>query len=198
MSDEWEKYNKDSRTVCKYGSKCYQKNPQHHSKFKHPPQNLKRKNNDSPPKHKRVKPDSKIQNQKPELLTDYDKPQNKDVDTSKTNATTSNEDTQLEVESVPEILLPSNITFYNDIVDIKSTIKELFLVDMPTDFYKFYESLKDVPNFNQLLSSVNLELIGPFDLLLDKLPILSDKDLYLIHWRFFFDPPEFQVSNSRS
>lgn len=39
MSDEseYEKYVKDSRTACKYGTKCYQKNPMHHKKYKHPP-----------------------------------------------------------------------------------------------------------------------------------------------------------------
>ena len=33
----------DKRKVCKYGSRCYQKNPDHHKKYKHPP---KRKLND--------------------------------------------------------------------------------------------------------------------------------------------------------
>ena len=32
-----DEYNNDKRTACKYGSLCYQKNPQHHTKYKHPP-----------------------------------------------------------------------------------------------------------------------------------------------------------------
>lgn len=27
----------DTRLPCKYGQKCYQKNPLHHQKYKHPP-----------------------------------------------------------------------------------------------------------------------------------------------------------------
>lgn len=40
MSQQDEAYNKyvtDSRIPCKYGIKCYQKNPVHHQKYKHPP-----------------------------------------------------------------------------------------------------------------------------------------------------------------
>ena len=29
-------FDSDPRTICKYGIKCYQKNSQHHKKFKHP------------------------------------------------------------------------------------------------------------------------------------------------------------------
>lgn len=32
-------YKNDSRIPCRYGAKCYQKNPLHHNKYKHPPSN---------------------------------------------------------------------------------------------------------------------------------------------------------------
>ncbi|KYM76181.1 UPF0609 protein C4orf27 like protein [Atta colombica] len=38
---EFQAYKDDSRIPCKYGTKCYQKNPQHHSKYKHPPKGEK-------------------------------------------------------------------------------------------------------------------------------------------------------------
>ena len=31
---------KDVRQMCKYGENCYQKNPMHHQKFRHPSKNL--------------------------------------------------------------------------------------------------------------------------------------------------------------
>ena len=31
---------KDLRQMCKYGDKCYQKNPMHHQKFRHPQKDL--------------------------------------------------------------------------------------------------------------------------------------------------------------
>ena len=34
---ERQKYVNDSRIACKYGAKCYQKNPIHQEKYKHPP-----------------------------------------------------------------------------------------------------------------------------------------------------------------
>ncbi|KAJ8951757.1 hypothetical protein NQ318_012608 [Aromia moschata] len=48
---DYERYNEDPRAVCKYGTKCYQKNPAHQEKYKHPP---KRKNNGAanPPRKK--------------------------------------------------------------------------------------------------------------------------------------------------
>lgn len=30
-------FEEDSRIACQYGIKCYQKNPSHHAKYKHPP-----------------------------------------------------------------------------------------------------------------------------------------------------------------
>lgn len=35
-SSEDESFENDPRTACKYGEKCYQRNPQHHKRFKHP------------------------------------------------------------------------------------------------------------------------------------------------------------------
>ncbi|GBP07019.1 Histone PARylation factor 1 [Eumeta japonica] len=64
---------------------------------------------------------------------------------------------------------------------------------MPSDFYIFFEKLKEDGSIEEILSSVNLQLIGPYDLLLGKLPMIEEKELYLIHWRFFYDPPEFQA-----
>lgn len=36
-------YNTDKRTPCRYGMKCFQKNPAHGAKYKHPPGHNKRK-----------------------------------------------------------------------------------------------------------------------------------------------------------
>lgn len=35
--DPYEVFIKDKRTPCNYGAKCYQKNPAHREKYKHPP-----------------------------------------------------------------------------------------------------------------------------------------------------------------
>lgn len=199
MADKWQEYVDDPRTVCKYGKNCYQKNPQHRDKFKHPP-NIKRKNTNL--KHtgnKRAK--AKINNQKSPK---------KEFDVATVPVQSVNEDDHIEDSSdklVPlkqetknehqplHINIPKNITYFSySIEDVETIIQNLFLVKMPSDFYKFYECLKeDSENIEETLKDVKLQLIGPFDLLMGKLPILEDKELYLVHWRYYYDPPEFQV-----
>ncbi|XP_072941499.1 histone PARylation factor 1 [Epargyreus clarus] len=204
MSDEqWQDYLKDTRQMCKYGAKCYQKNADHLNKFKHPPQQFKGKA-DKMRNNARVSPYSRNEEAKrapPKLPTENEtsSPQSSDtntlsaqeavVDVVEEKSNTSVDDNV----SFPKITINDNTQYHDNGSDNK-IYRECFLVDMPSDFFKFYECLKNEPgSVEKLLASVNLQLIGPYDLLLGKLPIIDDKDLYLIHWRFFYDPPEFQA-----
>lgn len=85
----------------------------------------------------------------------------------------------------------------NSYFDKKLFIKEKFLVEMPTDFYSFYELCVRLQPLNPLLAfaGVDLILVGPFDVLADKFTKAREKshEEYLIHWRYFYDPPEFQT-----
>lgn len=77
-------------------------------------------------------------------------------------------------------------------------IMDLFLVEMPKDFFQFYEFCKNISKDNPLSAckSVRLKLVGPYDILDGKIKISSsenNKEKYLIHWRYYYDPPEFQV-----
>lgn len=192
MSDKWDEYDKDSRVACKYGSKCYQKNPNHHATYKHPPQQKRGKKQNN-----RLHPYKKAN--KPEIQTNPDKNEKeskklKEASTSSSiNKTHGDNILPDKYETTSHLQIPETITYYDKDTD-PSILKELFLVEMPPDFFKFYEALNGIDNtIEKTLSSVNLELIGPYDLLMGKLPKLDDKELYLIHWRFFYDPPEFQA-----
>jgi len=84
------------------------------------------------------------------------------------------------------------------ISDAERIIMDLFLVEMPKDFFQFYEFCKSISKNNPLLAckSVRLKLVGPYDVLDGKIKMSSsedDKEEYLIHWRYYYDPPEFQV-----
>ncbi|XP_075234686.1 histone PARylation factor 1 isoform X2 [Lycorma delicatula] len=93
-------------------------------------------------------------------------------------------------------------------MDVKTKIKTYFLVDMPDDFYKFWSFCESVGN--SLLSQgnpldafkiVGLKLVGPFDVLANKFNnnIIYNSKALLRHYRFYYDPPEFQtvlVSNN--
>lgn len=184
MSELWKKYIDDPRKICKYGVNCYQKNPQHHADYKHPPPKGKRRLEKKPMNPKRTKID--------EDETNMSLVENTALEKTKALEDTSIAEKAPEVKTAVKLVsLPKDITFYDPTVK-EELFKELFLVNMPTDFYKFYEYLKEEGNADLALSRVNLQLIGPYELLMGRLPIVDDKDLYLIHWRFFYDPPEFQ------
>lgn len=81
-------------------------------------------------------------------------------------------------------------------------IKHKFLVEMPRDFYAFWEyckanAKKDTKPEN-ILSKFGLILVGPFDVLAGKFAEaqMYEPGDYLRHCRFFYDPPEFQVRHS--
>lgn len=45
-----------------------------------------------------------------------------------------------------------------------------------------------------LVSSVGLTLVGPYDILAGKHKKAKSTDVnFSLHWRFFYDPPEFQT-----
>ena len=47
------------------------------------------------------------------------------------------------------------------------------------------------------LKNLGLTAVGPYDILSEKCKKFTNKKNknFLLHWRFYFDPPEFQVSS---
>lgn len=76
-------------------------------------------------------------------------------------------------------------------------IKKKFLVSMPEDFWAFWDFCRDLHNDvpQEALKSVGLTLVGPFDVLGSKFAGATENDSvdYLLHWRYYYDPPEFQT-----
>ncbi|EGI70312.1 PREDICTED: UPF0609 protein C4orf27 homolog [Acromyrmex echinatior] len=223
---EFQAYKNDSRIPCQYGIKCYQKNPQHHSKYKHPPkgETVKEKTEKIITGEKRKHPitdDKKVQAKSPrrklqktlessernlhsffsnlkknDVIIDNNKNDNetfkekteasdKKVSLNGHNSVNSTENDATENISIPDM-------------DVKRIIMDLFLVEMPKDFFQFYEFCKNISKDNPLSACkyVRLKLVGPYDILDGKIKISSsenDKEKYLIHWRYYYDPPEFQT-----
>lgn len=79
-------------------------------------------------------------------------------------------------------------------------IRSKFLVEMPADFYEFWSfceaNAKGDAKPENLFSQFGLSLVGPFDVLAKKFDKVEpfEPGEYLRHWRFYYDPPEFQVS----
>ncbi|KAG8134764.1 hypothetical protein E2320_007859 [Naja naja] len=99
---------------------------------------------------------------------------------------------------------------------IRQEIESCYRLKMPEDFYHFWkfceelEPAKPCGRFkclsslyeclcfyvvDALKSSIGLQLVGPYDLLSGKhINTNKSKEInFNLHWRFFYDPPEFQT-----
>lgn len=186
----------DNRPDCRYGADCYQKNPAHHQKYKHPP---KRSSEDfdeqlgSPEKKQKLNGEGNgtfqtESSQSPKAnakCTISSAVESKSSEESISDSKTEEEEV---ISEEKKITLPK---------DVKERIKYLFLVDMPEDFYSFWELCKSLCKISpcDAFKDVKLQLVGPYDVLAGKIPdvIKKDPQCFLRHWRYYYDPPEFQT-----
>uniref|UniRef100_A0A1E1X899 PBZ-type domain-containing protein n=1 Tax=Amblyomma aureolatum TaxID=187763 RepID=A0A1E1X899_9ACAR len=172
---------KDERILCKYGSKCYRKNADHLKNFKHP-------KSKEPSGEAGASKDAAKIDQQPHM-THISSPKK----AKKATASRSDEQaTETEVQRDDANELPDSPD------DIRKSIKQKFLVEMPDDFYDFWDfccSLNKKDPSDALHELLGLRLVGPFDVLCGKLKNKSVKtsDDFLCHWRYFYDPPEMQT-----
>ncbi|KAF1571701.1 Histone PARylation factor 1, partial [Eudyptes moseleyi] len=85
-----------------------------------------------------------------------------------------------------------------DIPDnLRQEAETCYRLRLPEDFYQFWkfcEELDPEKPSDALVSSVGLTLVGPYDILAGKHKKAISTDLdFNLHWRFFYDPPEFQT-----
>ncbi|XP_050693673.1 histone PARylation factor 1-like [Eriocheir sinensis] len=201
----------DPRPACKYGAKCYQKNPQHHKRFKHPAKK-KRENpaEDVENGTKRVRVDDTVLLAPPRLrrssfdedgLADYGSPYERTKIFLKTASPTDSEgEKEDEDESKKEedlALAPHDYIVQNSPENVRFSIEQKFLVEMPKEFFDFWECCSCINNENpeEALQQAGLTLVGPYDILTGKLKELNDKRVsnYICHWRYYYDPPEFMT-----
>eukprot|EP00088_Acartia_fossae_P043085 TRINITY_DN4530_c0_g1_i1.p1 TRINITY_DN4530_c0_g1~~TRINITY_DN4530_c0_g1_i1.p1 ORF type:complete len:468 (-),score=108.69 TRINITY_DN4530_c0_g1_i1:803-2182(-) len=209
---------RDNRQMCKYGTGCYQKNPMHHEKFRHPE---KEKNvpDDKENREMNKRPlasnssEDEVDNTKRQKFDSEDSTaSSSEVDTTiPSSAAESSEDesgthTQTNIEPSKEkgehTADDQEEEVFEDILppspeNIKESIKQKFLVDMPDDFYEFFEFCKSMNKDSPFdaLSAAGLKLCGPFDVLGKRIPAKAPRSgsLYLRHYRYYYDPPEFQT-----
>ncbi|KAM5193253.1 histone PARylation factor 1 isoform 2-T2 [Mantella aurantiaca] len=81
---------------------------------------------------------------------------------------------------------------------LRQEVECSYKLTMPEDFYTFWTFCTEIdpkrPN-DVLKDSLGLQLVGPYDILSGKYTSLKKKSdvYYNLHWRFFYDPPEFQT-----
>ncbi|CAG9765492.1 unnamed protein product [Ceutorhynchus assimilis] len=185
-----EQYVKDPRMACKYGPKCYQKNPEHSQKYKHPPpkgpNTKKRTNNDTEQLAKKFKVDlAPIETDPKEESIETDP---KSDDESNINASPK--------EAIDSQTPTVKVRTPKTIPDLHEFIKSYFLVTMPEDFYEFWKLCEKLKKScpQEAFKDVGLHLVGPYDVLAGKFcDVELSEDDFLVHWRFFYDPPECQT-----
>ncbi|XP_032874191.1 histone PARylation factor 1 [Amblyraja radiata] len=81
--------------------------------------------------------------------------------------------------------------------DLQQELQHLYQLPMPEDFYhlwQFCEELNPGNPCDALTSSLGLQLVGPYDILAGKHKVTTNVEPnYFLHWRYFYDPPEFQT-----
>lgn len=148
----------DSRTVCKYGADCYQKNPAHLKKYKHPKKRQpSREPGESPTKRAKNGDAPEHEPESVAAVTNIDDAKER-VDNEN-----SQEGTDAEQKDETNLIIISKLPD-----DMPTRIKTLFLVDLPPDFYDFYKFCEKLPSkpVRKSLSAVGLELVGPYDVLM--------------------------------
>uniref|UniRef100_W8C1U2 UPF0609 protein CG1218 n=1 Tax=Ceratitis capitata TaxID=7213 RepID=W8C1U2_CERCA len=216
------RFTKMSKQNCKYWEKCYQKNAAHLEKFNHPPKGVKiAEDEDSNPSSNTVgeieafKRNSSPSNQKKMSIS-------KDCETENTDAESTNlpgkrkefDTTELRAEALGNIqgknymeILAKRIKFsvqaeYDELLRSNDFIRHKFLVEMPADFYSFWKFASNInpkSTGDEILEyfekQFQLQLVGPFEFLSGRFhkAVIREPGDYLRHWRFFYDPPEFQT-----
>ncbi|KAM9330425.1 histone PARylation factor 1 [Gastrophryne carolinensis] len=80
---------------------------------------------------------------------------------------------------------------------LRQDVESLYKLAMPEDFYTFWSFCAEIDPKSPsdvLRESLGLQLVGPYDILAGKHTSKKASNVnYNLHWRFFYDPPEFQT-----
>ncbi|XP_007192733.2 histone PARylation factor 1 [Balaenoptera acutorostrata] len=81
--------------------------------------------------------------------------------------------------------------------DLRKEVESHYRLSLPEDFYHFWrfcEGLAPEQPADSLSASLGLRLVGPYDILAGKHKMKKSASLnFNLHWRFYYDPPEFQT-----
>merc|ERR1711874_648081 len=195
---------KDFRQLCRYGKDCYQKNPMHHQKFRHPKDEEKeiQKTQDKEevdktqeePVAKKLKLDKESNTEEPtkESPKDLDDTDGAKVSKSPQVFDDDEKETPIQVDDNSD-LVPEFKDWPSDPV---KSVEQKFLTKMPEDFMAFWEMCKTIDRENPreaLVKSCGLLLVGPYDIVAGQEFESNKLNDFLCHYRFYRDPPEFQT-----
>ncbi|XP_013119597.2 histone PARylation factor 1-like [Stomoxys calcitrans] len=184
---------------CKYWDKCYQRNEQHLQKYNHPENKKSPQKLDGPPKRRSSEMErATTPTQDKEQQAEKDKYETEEL-RKEALANISGKDYMAILQKRIKL---SEQQEYDNLLKSHEFIRHKFLVEMPPDFYAFWKfleqlkpNLKGVEILEYLEKTFHLLAVGPFEFLAGRFnkAKLHEPGDYLRHWRFYYDPPEFQT-----
>lgn len=210
----------NAKPTCKYGEECYRRNESHLNSFSHPPKTKADKQTETPVtnnKHKASPPQPDTDTRKQARMdsptvdenhveTSTKSPEKMQISEPEKISPKKSPTIEKSVESTQQLHCGYGIIAGNSRFDDGASliptefIKNKFLVNMPDDFYALWDFCKETAVGEQAPESIfqkfGLQLVGPFDVLANKFKDAGhfQPGQYLRHWRFYYDPPEFQVN----
>lgn len=185
---------RDYRLMCKYGKDCYQKNPMHHQKFRHPKEGEDEMDTkEKPEKEEEEVGEEAVIEQVPvvkKVKTDDEEMETRE-EAAMAEEEPSKKEEEVEVEA-SEILPPVE-DWPKDPV---KNVEQKFLTKMPADFMAFWQFCKGINRENPreaILKSCGLRLVGPYDIVAGQTFETRKLNDFLCHYRYYRDPPEFQT-----
>lgn len=190
---------------CKYWDKCYQRNEAHLEKYNHPTKQIETQ---------KLAPKRRATSEEEDKNSANTSSKMETPEVEKNLGNYESETAELHKEAMNNIagknymeILEKRIRLsvqqeYDNLCASNEFIRHKFLVEMPEDFYEFWKFInsikKDVTNaaaLQHMESVLQLQLVGPFEFLAGKFhkAKIGEPGDYLRHWRFYYDPPEFQT-----
>ncbi|XP_075145505.1 histone PARylation factor 1 [Haematobia irritans] len=184
---------------CKYWDKCYQRNEQHLEKYNHPEEKKSPKKENPPPKRR----SSEMEKAESSAVSkEMEPPKDKYETDHLRKEALSNISGKDYMALLQKRIKLSEQQEYDNLLQSHEFIRHKFLVEMPPDFYAFWKFLEQLkPNtkgeeiLEYLEKTFHLLAVGPFEFMAGRFnkAKLHEPGDYLRHWRFFYDPAEFQT-----
>uniref|UniRef100_A0A1B0G9I4 PBZ-type domain-containing protein n=1 Tax=Glossina morsitans morsitans TaxID=37546 RepID=A0A1B0G9I4_GLOMM len=183
---------------CKYWDKCYQRNEIHLQKYNHPETTGDKVANEE----NQSSTETETSDQESKNFQDTDNMPDKYETASLREEAMAKLSGKNYMARLQNRIKLSEQKEYDNLVQSNEFIRHKFLVEMPPDFYDFWKLLQELnpkQDGQEILLNMEkqfqLQLVGPFEFIAGKFQKAKIREPgdYLRHWRFFYDPPEFQT-----
>ncbi|UJR15847.1 hypothetical protein I4U23_002773 [Adineta vaga] len=172
-----------TRPLCKYGAKCYRKQPDHLRNYRHP--SLDRKQEEE---EEEADDDEDFSTTK---LTTSVPVSSSSKKISPVNSSSSSPVKQTTESNNSKISLMELAELHGE-----KLLSYLYQMEFPNDLHEFWNFCSNMNKTNPqdvLKNSLNLELVGPFEILGSALKTCKTLPNMHLHYRYYYDTPEFMT-----